>query len=285
MLGLLACPSIKVLDISDNYIEDERVFEEVLYKMPNLRVLYMQGNPVTKNIRNYRKTLTHRIQDLKYLDDRPVFEDDRRYAEAFARGGLQEEKEERARLKKEKDEAHWRNHQAFKDMIKRAREEKRVAEEAKAIVQEGIQEDEKQKEADFEEHREAEEKERAQKDYEAEFAKKREEKSEEKVEEEPPALEEVTAEQLQEEREQANIKKKEEAFIPWDENCQLPEPTKETIEKKLQEMQMEHAKSENEPEYQEPATVATKEEEKEELNVKETDLEELDWYFHKSRCY
>jgi len=70
--------------------------------MPNLRVLYMQGNPVTKNIRNYRKTLTHRIQDLKYLDDRPVFEDDRRYAEAFARGGLQEEKEERARLKRKR---------------------------------------------------------------------------------------------------------------------------------------------------------------------------------------
>lgn len=107
---MLDCPSIKVLDISDNYIEDERILEEVIYKMPNLRVLYMQGNPVTKKIRNYRKTLTHRIPDLKYLDDRPVFEDDRRFAEAFARGGMTEEKEERAKYKKEKDEAHWKNH-------------------------------------------------------------------------------------------------------------------------------------------------------------------------------
>jgi len=29
---------------------------------------------------------------LKFLDDKPVFEDERRYAEAWARGGLEEER-------------------------------------------------------------------------------------------------------------------------------------------------------------------------------------------------
>jgi dynein assembly factor 1 len=38
------------------------------------------------------------------LDDRPVFDEDRRYAEAFSRGGIAEERKEREEVKKEKDE-------------------------------------------------------------------------------------------------------------------------------------------------------------------------------------
>jgi len=63
--------------------------------MPNLKVLYLQGNGCTSKIRNYRKTVIDRIPSLKYLDDRPVFADDRRNAEAFARGGMEEERKER----------------------------------------------------------------------------------------------------------------------------------------------------------------------------------------------
>ena len=97
--------------------------------MPKLAVLYLQGNPVTKSIKNYRKVLITSIPTLKYLDDRPVFEEDRRASEAFCRGGYEEERIERDRIKKEKDDAHWKNHEAFQDMIKRAREEKKQAEE------------------------------------------------------------------------------------------------------------------------------------------------------------
>lgn len=38
--------------------------------MNDLRVLYLQGNPVVKLIRHYRKTLVSRCPNLKYLDDR-----------------------------------------------------------------------------------------------------------------------------------------------------------------------------------------------------------------------
>ena len=111
--GLLECPSITVLDISDNYIEDPAILPEILEKMPHLSVLYLMGNPVCKKIPNYRKTLITKIPTLKYLDDKPVFEEDRRFAEAWARGGIQEERTERDKFKKEKEDAHWKNHEAF----------------------------------------------------------------------------------------------------------------------------------------------------------------------------
>lgn len=69
--------------------------------MPNLGVLYLNGNGFTKKVKNYRKTLIHKIPSLKYLDDRPVFEDERRYVEAFFRGGIEAEREERKLYKKE----------------------------------------------------------------------------------------------------------------------------------------------------------------------------------------
>lgn len=91
-------------------------------KMPNLAVLYLQNNPFIKKFKNYRKTFIYSLPNLKYLvifvitisfynkkneykqDDRPVFDDERRYAEAFQRGGLEEEKAERKRYKEEKEE-------------------------------------------------------------------------------------------------------------------------------------------------------------------------------------
>ena len=51
--------------------------------MENLAVLYLHGNDVCKKIQHYRKTIIHRLHKLKYLDDRPVFEDERRYCEVF----------------------------------------------------------------------------------------------------------------------------------------------------------------------------------------------------------
>jgi len=125
VVGLLECPSLTCVDISDNYIEDEAVMPEVWMKLPNIAVIYLQGNPCTKKIKNYRKSMISNIPNLKYLDDRPVFDDDRIFAEAWARGGLDEERKERERVRKEKEDAHWKNHEAFTEMIRKAREEKK----------------------------------------------------------------------------------------------------------------------------------------------------------------
>lgn len=116
--------NVSCLDLQDNKIDDPEILPEVLMRMPNLSCLYLKGNPVTKKIPNYRKTVTACLRGLKYLDDRPVFPEDRRYAEAFNRGGMEEERAERKRFKQEKDEQHRRNMENFKSMVENARKEK-----------------------------------------------------------------------------------------------------------------------------------------------------------------
>jgi hypothetical protein len=59
------------------------------------------GNPVIKNIQNYRKTIVSRCQSLTYLDDRPVFEKERLLCNAWAVGGLDGERAERERIRNE----------------------------------------------------------------------------------------------------------------------------------------------------------------------------------------
>jgi len=152
---LAECKTIGVLDISNNKLEDPAVVD-VLAKMDNLHVLQMQGNPVTRKIQHYRKTVVARCQKLTYLDDRPVFEDERRTVTAWARGGAghkiepnadgspgelsavalyealsdgtfdknkahEAEKEERKNIREEKEERERRNREAFREMMLDAR--------------------------------------------------------------------------------------------------------------------------------------------------------------------
>jgi dynein assembly factor 1 len=61
--GVLACPTLRVLDLSHNNIDDPAVVE-VFAAMPALRVLVLTGNPVIKTLSNYRKTLITRCKEL-----------------------------------------------------------------------------------------------------------------------------------------------------------------------------------------------------------------------------
>lgn len=138
--GLLDCPTLTTIDLQNNQIEDPACLEEIFMKMPNLKVLYLQNNPVCKKINYYRKTIIAAIPTLRYLDDRPVFEDDRRNADAFARGGIEEERKERQIMKKEKDDKHMKHHLAFKEMMADARKKRKEALDQKEAA-EGAQND------------------------------------------------------------------------------------------------------------------------------------------------
>lgn len=51
--------------------------------MPLLAVLYLTNNPCVKFTKNYRKTYINNIKTLKYLDDRPVFPDERSFKSIY----------------------------------------------------------------------------------------------------------------------------------------------------------------------------------------------------------
>lgn len=117
------CNALTCVDLQDNRIEDIETVD-VLEKMPNLKVLYLKGNPFVKKIKNYRRVVLSRCKNLTYLDDRPVFPEERLQVEAWAVGGTQAEKEERERQKVEKAEKEKKNHEWFTEMLANARKEK-----------------------------------------------------------------------------------------------------------------------------------------------------------------
>jgi dynein assembly factor 1 len=140
---ILEIPSLQTLDIQHNRINDIGVVE-IFAQMPDLRVLYLMGNPVVKDIKNYRKTIVYRCQKLTYLDDRPVFDEERRRVNAWGKvldnGGsaeeaLEAEREELRVIRKEKDDADTRNYLAFQEMMREGLEIRRLREQEKLAAE------------------------------------------------------------------------------------------------------------------------------------------------------
>lgn len=128
---LRECPSVHVLELSKCKIEDPAVID-VFESMPNLKLLKLDGNPVVRKIPGYRKTLICRLKKLTYLDDRPVFEEERQTAEAWGRGGVEAEKTERARQRQLKKMKEDQRHKSFLKMIDDAKRERRAQKKAEA---------------------------------------------------------------------------------------------------------------------------------------------------------
>ncbi|KAJ3282963.1 hypothetical protein HK104_010621 [Borealophlyctis nickersoniae] len=117
---LAECPSISILDLSHNKLEDPDIVD-IFEQMPNLAVLNLMSNPVTSKIPNYRRTLIARCKNLTYLDDRPVFDNERLATEAWVRGGVEAEREERQRQRAEENERQNKNFEALRKLQADAR--------------------------------------------------------------------------------------------------------------------------------------------------------------------
>jgi hypothetical protein len=127
---LVHCPNLGVLDLSHNQLDDPKILE-VFSAMPSLAVLNLMGNPLVRKVPNYRKTYICAIGNLKYLDDRPVFDKDRACAEAWQRGGREAEIEERQRWNQKEHDRIMKSVNALSDLRERIQSFKRYTEERK----------------------------------------------------------------------------------------------------------------------------------------------------------
>merc|ERR1712072_1426783 len=128
--------AVQVLELSKCKIEDPAVID-VFEAMPNLKLLKLDGNPVIRKIPGYRKTLICRLKNLTYLDDRPVFEEERQTAEAWGRGGVEAERTERARQREFKKKKEENRHKSFLKMIEDAKRERRAEEKERIKAEQG----------------------------------------------------------------------------------------------------------------------------------------------------
>lgn len=106
--NVLSCPSLLTFDLQNNRLDDPNVLD-VFEKCLELRCLYLKGNDVVFKIRSYRKTVVSRLRNLTYLDERPVFEMERRLMTAWKDGGLEAERAEREKIQQDEREKERKN--------------------------------------------------------------------------------------------------------------------------------------------------------------------------------
>jgi dynein assembly factor 1 len=120
---LLVLNKLSSLDLGGNRIEDGSALIDLLAQLPELKSLHLTGNPCVRSIKNYRKTVISRLPKLLYLDEKPVFADERRLVTAWASGGLEAEREEKKKMRAEEEAKVHARLEEFRELQRRAREQ------------------------------------------------------------------------------------------------------------------------------------------------------------------
>ncbi|XP_045036940.1 dynein axonemal assembly factor 1-like isoform X2 [Daphnia magna] len=101
--SLARCKTLSTLDLSRNMLKDSQTMLKLLIRIRQLSVLYLHGNPLVRNFESYRAEITTHCINLKFLDDKPIRENDRFCAKAWMKTGMQGMKEEKIRQKDVED--------------------------------------------------------------------------------------------------------------------------------------------------------------------------------------
>lgn len=110
MAELWTLEHLSSVDVSHNRLDEkpEEAADDDMYiakffaKIPGLTVLYLHGQDLPRRTKHYRKNMIIGLPKLTYLDERPVFPQERRTAEAWGSGGAEAEKAELGRIRQEK---------------------------------------------------------------------------------------------------------------------------------------------------------------------------------------
>lgn len=127
---LIECKSLQSLDVTNNRIDGEGAFE-VLVQIPRLSNLSINGNEITK-LPHFRKRFIYQCSEanenrervLGYLD-RPIDEIERLGAAAFNEGGLEAEREAKAKFREEQQAKRKNEMHVFREWTKKQKELRR----------------------------------------------------------------------------------------------------------------------------------------------------------------
>ena len=121
--NLSEVPSLQALNVNNNMIESPD-FIDSIKGLKNLSVLRMIGNDVIKRVNEYKRKLMIQFPHLKYLDDAPIEEHERRLLSAWISGGEEAEAKEKELIQKEKEQKHEENMKEYEDLINQGRIER-----------------------------------------------------------------------------------------------------------------------------------------------------------------
>lgn len=100
---LKECQSLTAVDLSNNQLIGQEVVD-CLAGLTKVSSLCMTGNPVVSKVASFRRKAIVACKALRYLD-RPIFENERAAAEAWATGGPEAERETKERLRQAKKDS------------------------------------------------------------------------------------------------------------------------------------------------------------------------------------
>lgn len=126
------CPNLNNIDFTSNRLEMTDAFLEIFAEVPSLRSLSLNGNELTK-MQTFRKKMIVSVPQLSYLD-RPIDEQERFFANAFAKGGQEGEMAARTEWKEMQTKKRVDEMEQFRKWQQEQKELRDAAREANKTV-------------------------------------------------------------------------------------------------------------------------------------------------------